>query len=49
MNDLITHDPLDAIISHLEKEPGKVNDSTEHEARTILEAEKQTLPDDVRI
>ncbi|XP_034238859.1 lysine-specific demethylase 3B-like [Thrips palmi] len=44
---LIKLDPLNAIITHLEGEPGKINDSKEHEERILKEAAKQTLPEDI--
>lgn len=46
MKHLIKSDPLNAIVTHLEGEPGKTNDSELHEARITLEAAKQRLPDD---
>ena len=47
LKELTKFDPLDAIINYLENEPGKSNDSKEHEARVVEEASKQQLPDDL--
>lgn len=45
LKQLIKLDPLNAIITYLEGEPGITNDSEQHEERITKEAAKQTLPD----